>query len=74
MKDALREAIAKNPENYVGGIARVTANDIMPPDAKTGISSLFLPRLDEFRLDKSNADDLDSIIAALASAKGLANV
>jgi DNA ligase 1 len=73
MKDDLRKKISDNPGNYLGAIVRVTANDVMPPDAKTGISSLFLPRLDEFRSDKSNADDLDSILAALASAKGLAN-
>lgn len=52
---------------WIGAIVSVTANDIMHND--DGIASLFLPRLEEERLDKREADTLAQIMATFEAAK-----
>lgn len=49
-------------DDWVGSIVTVTANDIMVPDGGVNpLHSLFLPRLEEERLDKREADSLTRI-------------
>lgn len=53
----------------LGGIATIRFNDIMPPSESNPLHSLFLPRVIEFRTDKTTADSLETIFAVLAEAK-----
>jgi DNA ligase 1 len=50
------QTISKNPEQYVGKIASIQYNALI--EDKHGNKSLFLPRLSEIRLDKTQADTL----------------
>jgi DNA ligase-1 len=63
----LTDADRARGSDWIGSIVSVTANDIMlEPE---GVSSLFLPRLEEERLDKREADTLDQIKATFEAAK-----
>ena len=63
--EAMRDDVDANPDNWIDGIVPVTANDIMKPSESNDLHSLFLPRLAEaaVRTDKTEADDLTSILA-----------
>jgi DNA ligase-1 len=54
--DSDLQIISKNPEQYVGKIASIQYNALI--EDKHGNKSLFLPRLSEIRLDKTQADTL----------------
>lgn len=69
MKDSIREAINADRAGHLGGIATVRFNDIMEPSESNELHSLFLPRFIELRKDKSVADDLPYIKAALEAAR-----
>lgn len=62
--EKMRETIEANPSDWIGKIAAVTANNITEPNDEN-VYSLFLPRFaeDEYRNDKSIADDYDKILA-----------
>lgn len=64
------DAMRNNPPAQVGDIITVIANDVVSNRA-SDIKSLFLPVYSETRLDKSEADSLERVMAQLASAKGL---
>lgn len=59
LSDELINEISQNPNSYVGKIAKVLYN-VRITD-KHGNNSLFLPRLEEIRNDKVEADDLNKI-------------
>lgn len=63
--EALRDRVDANPEEFIGKIIAVTANDIMHPSESSEFFSLFLPRMTEadYRLDKTVADDLEQVQA-----------
>lgn len=63
--EAMRLAVEKNPEDWIGRIIAVTANDIMKPGESNPFHSLFLPRMSEacYRTDKILADGLDRVFA-----------
>jgi DNA ligase-1 len=61
----LTDADRERGDAWIGSIVTVKANDLMLDE----ISSLFLPRLEEERLDKREADTLDQIKAAFEAAK-----
>lgn len=61
----LTDADRERGDAWIGSIVAVTANDLMLDE----ISSLFLPRLEEERLDKREADTLDQIKAVFEAAK-----
>ncbi|ACV50223.1 gp30 DNA ligase [Delftia phage PhiW-14] len=71
ISDKDRAELHKNKAKYIGGVFKVTANDIMAPSRDNDKHSLFLPRVNikTFRVDKAEADDLPSIIAQLEAAK-----
>lgn len=62
--EALRDRVDANPEEFIGQIIAVTANDIMPPSESNELHSLFLPRMSEgsYRTDKREADSLQRIL------------
>lgn len=53
----------------LGGIVTIRFNDIMEPSESNELHSLFLPRVIEFRSDKSTADTLEQIKAVFEEAK-----
>ncbi len=57
--DEFLNLVSQNPESYIGRIAKVIYN-VRIVD-KHGDHSLFLPRLDEVREDKTEADHIDKI-------------
>ena len=63
--EALRDRVDANPEEFVGKIITVVANDIMLPSESNDFHSLFLPRMAEadYRTDKTVADSLERIKA-----------
>lgn len=63
--EALRDRIEANPDEFIGKIIAVTANDIMTPSESNPLHSLFLPRMVEadYRKDKSVADSLAQVFA-----------
>lgn len=62
--EALRDRVDANPEEFIGKIIAVTANDIMKPSESNNLHSLFLPRMSEgsYRTDKTEADSLQRIL------------
>lgn len=65
MSDDLRMYAHLHREELLDTIATVKANDI----TKSSPASLYLPRLVEFRLDKTEADSFERIVEQLESAK-----
>lgn len=63
--EAMRGKVDANPEDWIGRIIAVVANEIMEPSESNDFHSLFLPRMVEadYRLDKTEADDLDRVFA-----------
>ena len=59
--DKLKAEVSNNRDDYLDKILTVRANSIMPPTNNNNQYSLFLPVFIEFRLDKSEADDLQKI-------------
>ena len=51
-----------NGDRVIGGIVTVRYNELISSDSKDTYS-LFLPRIIEFRLDKDDADSLETIKA-----------
>lgn len=68
--EALRDRVDANPEEFIGKIIPVIANDIMLPSASSEYYSLFLPRMAEadYRKDKTVADDIERILATKEAA------
>jgi len=64
--EALRDAVDANPDEFIGKVIEVVANDIMEPSESNRLHSLFLPRMKtaSYRTDKTNADDLDRVFSA----------
>lgn len=56
--DELRKEIYDTREGKLGSIVTVKSNGIMPPSKSNSLYSLFLPRFEEFRKDKTEADSL----------------
>lgn len=69
--DKLRKDISENPEQFLESIIKVKFNDITKPNKKTGLVSLYLPRFDELRPDRTTADTLERIEQQLADAKAM---
>lgn len=67
--DKLKAEVSNNREDYLDKILTVRANSIMPPTSNNNQYSLFLPVFIEFRLDKSEADDLKKIQDQYESSK-----
>lgn len=68
--EAMRDTVDASPEDWVGRVIAVVANDIMAPSESSELHSLFLPRMVEaaYRTDKTEADDLERIKAAKEAA------
>lgn len=68
--EAMREAIEKNSEDWIGKIIVVRANQLMLPSDSNLDHSLFLPRFVEsnYRKDKTTADSLEQIKAQFKAA------
>lgn len=62
----MRGRVDANPEDWIGRIIVVLANEIVEPSESNENHSLFLPRMIEpnYRTDKVQADDLDRVYAA----------
>ena len=65
MSDDLRMYAHLHRDELLDTIATVKANDI----TKSSPASLYLPRLSEFRLDKTEADSFDQIVEQREAAK-----
>ena len=62
--EKMRDNIDANPDEWIGEIMTVVANDIMLPSESNMNHSLFLPRFAEaFPRDKDTADDLPRVFA-----------
>jgi DNA ligase-1 len=61
--EALRDQIEEDPGTFIDRIVAVRANAVMLPSPSNTLHSLFLPRMVEasYRIDKSDADSLESI-------------
>lgn len=59
--DDLREWIHNNRESLLETIMTVKSNSIMPPTKSNPLYSLFLPRFEEFRQDKTEADSMERV-------------
>lgn len=68
--EAMRDAVEANPDEWIGKVIAVIFNDVLSPSDSNPNYSLFLPRMAEaaYRTDKSVADDLQRVRAALDSA------
>lgn len=66
--DASRRDIHARREALVGTIMAVKANEVMRPKKEGDLHSLFLPRLEELRQDKTTADSLERIFAQFEAA------
>lgn len=66
--DAMRREIWDHKDDYLGKIVTVRFNDVMVKEGQP--AALFLPRFIEFREDKSDADDLNRILATQKQAIG----
>jgi len=64
--EALRDHVDASPNEFIGKVIAVVANDIMSPSESNPLHSLFLPRMKEagYRKDKVVADDIDRVFAA----------
>lgn len=67
--DKKRKEINDKRKELLSTILTVRFNDIMYPSEEGKLHSLFLPRAVEFRLDKSEADNLQRVIDQLEAAK-----
>ena len=62
--EKMRDSVDTHPNDWIGGIIGVVANDIEAPSESNDRHSLFLPRMAEDCLrDKTRADDLEWVIA-----------
>jgi len=61
--EKLRDAVEANPDDFIGRILTVVANDITLPSESNELHSLFLPRMAEgsYRIDKTTADSLQQV-------------
>ena len=61
--EAMRDKVDANPEDWIGRVITVVANDIMPPGDSSAVHALFLPRMVEaaYRTDKTEADSLQRV-------------
>lgn len=61
--EAMRDLVDANPDDWIGKIIAVVANDIMEPSASNTKHSLFLPRMSEaaYRTDKFRPDSLKRV-------------
>lgn len=66
--EAQRDRIEADPESWIGTIITVISNSICEPSASNPIHSLFLPRFEEERKDKTTADTLDQVREQFAAA------
>ena len=67
--EAMRDSVDAHPDQWIGGIMTVVANDIMFPSESNMNHSLFLPRFIEDCLrDKSRADELPRVFEAKRAA------
>lgn len=68
--EALRDAVDANPDEFIGKVIEVVANDIMEPSESNRLHSLFLPRMKSasYRTDKTIPDSLDRVFAAKEAA------
>lgn len=71
--EAMRADIEKDPSKWEDSIMVVRSNSIMPPSESNELHSLFLPRFVEAqaRLDKTVADDIDTVRSIFANAAGV---
>lgn len=71
--EAMREDIEKDPAKWEDSIMVVRSNSIMPPSESNELYSLFLPRFVEAqaRLDKTVADDIETVRSIFANATGV---
>ena len=69
MSDALRKMINDDRAGYLEKIVTVSSNNVSTPTKSNPRHSMFLPRLEEIRHDKTVADDLASILAQFEAAK-----
>lgn len=62
----MRDRVDANPEDWIGRIIEVKANDVVLPSESNEFHSLFLPRMTEpnYRTDKTVADTLERVFAA----------
>lgn len=68
--DKLRKELHENRDYYIGGIASVRANDItFSEDLSKTKHSLFLPRWENFRKDKKEADSFARVVEQMESAR-----
>jgi len=69
--EAMRAALEKDPQAWLGKIMPVTANMVMTPSQSNPLHSLFLPRFsqDTYRIDKTDADTLERVFAIQEAAK-----
>lgn len=67
-KDAVRHEINNRKHTIMGSIMAVRANSVMVPTEDGKLHSLFLPRFVEFRLDKTQADNLQRVKDQFAAA------
>lgn len=72
--EAMRDAIEKNPDEFLGRVYAVRANSVLKPGESSDKHSLFLPRFVEasWRTDKVKPDTLAEVKAQFASAAGIA--
>ena len=68
MTEKLRYEIWDNQDKYINRVITVRAHRVIKDKNKT-IYSLYLPRLIEFRDDKTEADSLEKILATEAAIK-----
>lgn len=68
--DAKRKEIHENRDKYLETILAVASNSVMlaPEDEHDAKASLFLPRVSEFRIDKTVADTLEEVQEQFAAA------
>lgn len=68
--EKMRDVVDAKPDDWIGRIMPVTANEILEPSASNDLHSLFLPRFaeDNYRLDKDEADDLARVRLQFESA------
>lgn len=59
--EAQRDRIEADPDSWIGTIVTVISNSICMPSASNSLHSLFLPRFEEERKDKSVANTLEEV-------------
>lgn len=66
--DKMRNDIWAHQDDFLGSVVTVRFNDVMVKEGQP--AALFLPRFVEFRMDKTEADDLNRIIDTQRQAIG----